>query len=162
MRTLISRGCKRSMSADVSTLDGLAVKSGVRGGCGGRLARDPQRRHGAGIVSAGEDRRPGDQHIRSRCDNLRSVIDFHSAIDFEQGSALDPIQHLANSGYLLQHGRNKFLPAESGVHGHDQHKIDIPQNILQQADLAKFAKAIPAEEFYIYSMDFARAMVCFL
>lgn len=33
------------------------------------------------------------------------------------------------------------------------------ENILAQADLAKFAKAIPPEEFYLYSLDFAQALV---
>ena len=33
------------------------------------------------------------------------------------------------------------------------------ENIFSQADLAKFAKAIPPEEFYLYSLDFAQALV---
>lgn len=33
------------------------------------------------------------------------------------------------------------------------------ENILSQADLAKFAKAIPADDFYAYSLDFAQILV---
>jgi len=33
------------------------------------------------------------------------------------------------------------------------------ENILIQADMVKFAKAIPPEHFYLYSADFAQAMV---
>jgi hypothetical protein len=33
------------------------------------------------------------------------------------------------------------------------------ENIFSQANLAKFAKAIPPEDFYLYSLDFAQALV---
>ena len=65
MRTLISRGCRLSMSAEVSTLNGLSMKCSVRSGSG-RLPRSPQRGDGTGIVPAGEDRGTGDEHIRAR------------------------------------------------------------------------------------------------
>lgn len=50
---------------------------------------------------------------------------------------------------LLQLGKTDF-PGDL--------KPDL-ENILTQADLAKFAKATPSDEFHVYSFDFAMAMV---
>lgn len=56
----------------------------------------------------------------------------------------------STSEELLSQMKNTDFPLEL--------KADLA-NVLMQADLAKFAKAIPPEDFYLYSMDFAVALV---
>lgn len=56
----------------------------------------------------------------------------------------------STSEELLKHLSATDFPVEL--------KNDL-ENVLMEADLAKFAKAIPAEDFYQYSMDFSNALI---
>ncbi len=62
---------------------------------------------------------------------LRYRVARDPAVDLQEGLAIVPGQHLARSRDLLRHGRNVLLRGESGVDGHDQNEIDVPDHLFR-------------------------------
>ena len=82
-----------------------------------------------------ENRGPRHEGVRASRRNRSDIVDLHSAID------LDP--HLPARGLpgridaspdfrdLVEHRRDKFLAAESGVDRHQQYKVDLVQRVVE-------------------------------
>src|SRR5260221_7690638 len=94
----------------------------------------PHRPDGSRVVSAAEDGRSRNERIGAGLGDGRGVIDLDPAIDLQPDVAAAGIDSGARFGELRQRLGNEFLSAEPGVDRHQQHQVDLVDDVVQPAE----------------------------
>jgi len=76
-----------------------------------------------------EDSTARNDDVRACFDDLVSCARLHATIDLEVDVEAGVVDHIANPCELRCSRRNETLPTETGIHAHDEHPIDIGENI---------------------------------
>src|SRR5262245_4867454 len=76
-------------------------------------------------IAAVEDGRARDQDVRALFPERHDVVGADSAIHFDPRPAPGSIQALPQGADFRHDGGNESLPAESRVHRHQEHIVDI-------------------------------------
>src|SRR5215472_16653426 len=98
------------------------------------VSRGPQRLHGgANSVVCGEYRRPGHEHVRSRCHYQRGSRFINASVHFEVTFRFELVDHAAHPANLGQGRLKEMLMSEARIDGHNQHLVHIWQNFLQHS-----------------------------
>src|SRR5262245_37985117 len=78
-----------------------------------------------------EDRGARDEDRGARADDQRRGRPIDASVHLEVASRLDSVDHLANPPDLGQGRGKEMLVAESRVHGHHEHLVDVLQDLLE-------------------------------
>src|SRR5258706_3832853 len=83
------------------------------------------------VVLGTKDRRAGDQGVSACARYLGDVVGLHTAVDFEPDRLARSVDARAHRTQLIECAGNKFLPAESRIHRHDQYQIELVEHIIE-------------------------------
>src|SRR6267378_6721100 len=86
---------------------------------------------GLSIVATAEDRRSGDERVRSGLCRRTDVIGLDPAIDLEAYRAACPVDAGARIREFAQGGRNELLTAKAGIHRHDEHHVEQLEGVVE-------------------------------
>src|SRR3546814_7634636 len=87
---------------------------------------------GIGIRSALEGRGPGDEHVGARGDRQWCGAAVDAAVDFQPDVAARLVDHLAHRLDLAKLAGDEALAAETGIDAHDEDKIELFDQIVEQ------------------------------
>lgn len=76
----------------------------------------------------------GNQYIRSRMDNTGGIFQGNTPVNFYMDVQAQLMNHFPELFDLLEGMRYEGLPSESGIDAHDQHGIDILQDLRKRMD----------------------------
>src|SRR5688572_22342055 len=83
------------------------------------------------IPARAVNRRAGDESISACTCNLRDVIHFYAAINLKKNLPTTFVYTLAYGPEFCQRFGDKLLAAETGIHRHDQHQVQLIQYMVQ-------------------------------
>src|SRR6188768_1334634 len=89
------------------------------------------RRDRSGVVRRPEDRRARDERVGAGRRDAADVRDLDAPVDLEPHGQARAVDERTNGRDLRQHRFDELLPAESRVHGHQEHEIDFVEHVVE-------------------------------
>src|SRR5262249_41630509 len=86
---------------------------------------------GRRVILRSKDGRPGHEHIGASASDLADVVDLHAPVDFEPNATTARIDTLTRLTQLAKRSWNELLSAESWIHRHDQHEIQLLERVVE-------------------------------
>ena len=85
------------------------------------------------LVGGLEDGAAGYEHIGSGLYEAAACLHIDASIDFDEGLRTGGIDEAAELTHLLDGVLDKLLSAKAGIHGHEEHHVDIADDIGEHA-----------------------------
>jgi hypothetical protein len=86
------------------------------------------------VVLRAEDRGPRHERVGTSRRDRTDVLYLDAAVDLEPDLAAAAVDQLAHAPDLGQRRGDERLAAEAGVHGHEQHHVDLLQHVVQPVE----------------------------
>lgn len=99
-------------------------------GC--RLPSRPESSDRRRIIISAENCGTSNQHVCTGGEDSSRVVNFDAAIDLQQRTTPDTVEHAPCCAHLVEAGLDERLSTESGIHGHDKEKIDVRKNFFDR------------------------------
>jgi hypothetical protein len=84
-----------------------------------------------------ENTRTHHDHVGPGFYDLGDVGAADAAVDFKFAGGIVRFDQVARLAQFLERVRDERLPAETGIHAHDQNQVDIFDHVLQQPDRSR-------------------------
>ena len=84
--------------------------------------------HGVGVVGS-VDGRPSHEGVGARSRATLDGVDGDAAVQLDGDVLADGVDELTGAGDLGQHRFDELLPAETGLHRHQEHVVELLQDI---------------------------------
>src|SRR3979411_1644237 len=86
------------------------------------------------VVRAAEYGAAGDEGVGTGRSDALDVLDLDAAVDLEPDIPARGVNELARALHLLQRRVNEALAAKAGIDAHDEHQIDLVENVFEHLE----------------------------
>src|SRR6202521_205616 len=86
------------------------------------------------VIRRGEDARTRYERVGPGTGDLGYVVDLDAAVDLQPDVAPELVDAGADRAQLIERMTDELLASEPRVHGHDEHQVELRQNVVQAVE----------------------------